>query len=79
MPESKTSNKLIELLAGYLGPHNARVAVKTFTTKAGYSPENLDVEHVDDVLEALKPMLNTLLGRGAAAGALARMREELKK
>ncbi|RME29975.1 MAG: hypothetical protein D6806_00725 [Deltaproteobacteria bacterium] len=79
MAESETSRRLIELLSSYLGPHNARVAVKTFCKKAGCTPENLGNEQVDSVLEALKPMMNTLLGKAAAAGALARIREELNK
>lgn len=50
-------------LAGYLGPHMARNAVKTFAVKAlGRPPEMLVRSDIEPLLRALKPMLRTLLG-----------------
>ncbi len=50
-------------LSGYLGPHMARNAVKTFATKAlGRPPEMLVRADAEPLLRALKPMLRTLLG-----------------
>ncbi len=47
----------------YLGPNTARTAVKTFSQKAlGLPPEALSTEQVKQLLEALRPMLKTLLG-----------------
>ncbi len=54
-------------LAPYLGPHTARVAVKTFTARGlGRVPETLSVEDVPALTQALRPMLRTLVGRARA-------------
>jgi non-ribosomal peptide synthetase component F len=51
-------------LARCLGPHTARVAVKTFAQRAlGLSAEALTVADVPALAQALKPMLRTLLGK----------------
>jgi hypothetical protein len=55
---------LAQQMAVYLGPHTARVAVKTFSLKAlGRGPETLTVGDVPAVTKALRPMLRTLVGR----------------
>jgi hypothetical protein len=55
---------LAQQMAVYLGPHTARVAVKTFSQKAlGRGPETLTVGDVPAVTGALRPMLRTLVGR----------------
>ncbi|HEU4532484.1 MAG TPA: hypothetical protein VFS00_00155, partial [Polyangiaceae bacterium] len=51
-------------MAVYLGPHTARVAVKTFSQRAlGRGPETLTARDVPAVTKALRPMLRTLVGR----------------
>ena len=51
-------------LSKLLGPHTARVAVKVFSQKAlGRGPESLTVADLPALTAALKPMLNTLVGR----------------
>lgn len=51
-------------LARCLGPHTARVAVKTFAQRVlGRSAEALTVADVPALAQALKPMLRTLLGK----------------
>ena len=59
---------LIELeLAAVLGPHTARNAVRTFAQRSvGRAPEALADSDGPAVVEALRPMLQTLLGRDAA-------------
>jgi hypothetical protein len=58
-------------LAGYLGPHMARNAVKTFSVKAlGRQPETLIHADIAPLLRALKPMLRTLLGAGQAEAVI---------
>lgn len=50
-------------LSRYLGPNTARTAVKTFSHKAtGLPPEALSTAQVKLLLDALRPMLKTLLG-----------------
>jgi hypothetical protein len=58
------ADKIAERLAIYLGPHTARVAVKTFTQKAlGRGPETLTIADIPKLNAALRPMLRTFVGR----------------
>lgn len=58
------AERIADRLATYLGPHTARVAVKTFTQKAlGRGPETLTLEDVPRLQDALRPMLRTFVGR----------------
>lgn len=65
MPGARSiADVLAQQMAVYLGPHTARVAVKTFSQKAlGRGPETLTVADVPAVTKALRPMLRTLVGR----------------
>jgi hypothetical protein len=50
-------------LALYLGPHTARSALRTFAGKElGITPEEVTVAQATKLLDALRPMLKTLLG-----------------
>lgn len=66
-------------LTPYLGPFNAKVAVKTFAGRAfdDLTPEELTLEHLPGLLEALRPMLNTLAGRAATEAVLERIAREV--
>ncbi len=65
-------------LSGYLGPFNAKVAVKTFSQRSlGVDQESLTVEHVPALLEALRPMLATLVGRASSEALLEQIRREV--
>ena len=58
------AERIAERLANYLGPHTARVAVKTFTLKAlGRGPDTLTLADVPRLQDALRPMLRTFVGR----------------
>lgn len=58
------ADALAKQMAAYLGPHTARVAVKTFSYRAlGRGPETLTLADVHELTEALRPMLRTLVGR----------------
>jgi hypothetical protein len=64
-------------LAEYLGPHTARVAIKTFSAKAGHSGADPSATAgVGALLEALRPMLRTLLGRERAEQLLEALEQE---
>jgi len=66
------------VLAVYLGPHTARNAVRTFSERAlGRGPETMTPDDVPRLLEALRPMLCTLLGSVQGQGVLERIRSEL--
>ncbi len=65
-------------LASYLGPHMARNAVKTFSTKAlGRPPEMLVQSDIEPLLRALKPMLRTLLGAQQAEAVIEHLTKEV--
>jgi len=50
-------------IAAFLGPHTARVAMKMYARRAvERAPEELTPADVVPVLEAMRPMLSTLLG-----------------
>jgi hypothetical protein len=77
-PSRRTPAEIIaEGLAGYLGPHMARNAVKTFSTKAlGRPPEMLVRSDIEPLLRALRPMLRTLLGALEADHVIAHLTKE---
>lgn len=61
------ADQVIEKLGEYLGPHTAKTAVKTFSKRAfGREPDTLTVDDVPTLLEALRPMLRTLVGEESA-------------
>ncbi|MCU1277859.1 MAG: uncharacterized protein JWM53_1405 [bacterium] len=79
MPRSSRSaaDIVAEGLAGYLGPHMARSAVKTFSVKAlGRPPEMLMRADIEPLLRALRPMLRTLLGALEADNVIAHLTKE---
>ncbi len=62
------ADRLIQQLETYLGPHTAKTAVKTFAKRSlSLSPDELHAEHVSVLLDAMQPMLRTLLGEKVAA------------
>ena len=78
MTKSKSPADIIANgLSGYLGPHMARSAVKTFSTKAlGRPPEMLVTSDIEPLLRALRPMLRTLLGASEADNVIANLTKE---
>jgi hypothetical protein len=78
MHKSKTPAEIVaEGLSGYLGPHMARSAVKTFSTRAlGRPPEMLVQADIEPLLRALRPMLRTLLGAHEADNVIAHLAKE---
>jgi hypothetical protein len=58
------SDRIAGRLSRYIGPHTARVAVKTFALRSlGRGPETLTLEDVVPMTHALRPMLRTLVGK----------------
>jgi hypothetical protein len=58
------ADRIAARLARYLGPHTARVAVKTFAQRGlGRGPETLTVSDIPAMTQALRPMLRTLVGK----------------
>lgn len=78
MTKAKTPADIVaQGLSGYLGPHMARTAVKTFAAKAlGRPPEMLVRADIEPLLRALRPMLRTLLGAHEADNVIAHLTKE---
>jgi hypothetical protein len=70
---------IAEALATHLGPSTARTAVRTFSTRAlGVPPHEVSLADAPRLLEALRPMLRTLLGAAPADDVLAGIRGTLR-
>ena len=73
------AGKLIESLSPYLGPFNAQVAVKTFSQKKlNLTPEQLTAKDLPALLDALRPMLKTLVGQDSAEKILKKILAEVR-
>ena len=78
-PPSPTAQQIANHLATYLGPHTARVAVKTFCLRAlNRGPEDLLPMDAPALLEALKPMLRAFVGRERCEAVIERIRKEVE-
>jgi serine/threonine-protein kinase len=63
-PGRSIADVVLRRLTGYLGPHTAKVALKTFAQKAtGRGPEMLTLADMPALQAALRPMLRTFIGR----------------
>jgi hypothetical protein len=75
LSQQPIATQVAEQLSPYLGPFNAKIAVKTFAQRAlQLSPEALTIEHLPVLLEALRPMLHTLVGRVSTEALLEKIR-----
>ena len=65
MPEPPIADAVISKLAIHLGPHVAKMALKSFAKKVGIaSHEQLTVAHLPGLLADIRPMLNVMIGKG---------------
>jgi hypothetical protein len=65
------AQQVAEHLSPYLGPFNAGVAVKTFAQRAlKQAADTVTLEQLPALLEALRPMLHTMVGRVSADALL---------
>lgn len=75
---SSIAEKVAAELAPYLGPFNAKVAVKTFAERSlDIRADALTIEHLPQLLDALRPMLNTFVGREAADALVGQIQRSL--
>jgi hypothetical protein len=69
---------LRDRLTVFVGPHTARNAIKTVSMRdLGVGPEHITVGQAVDLLAALRPMLNVLVGRASTQQILAQLAVEL--
>ncbi|HUR81903.1 MAG TPA: hypothetical protein VM733_14150 [Thermoanaerobaculia bacterium] len=65
-------------LATYIGQHTAPMAIKTFAKQAlGMTPEQLKTPDTTKLLDAMRPMLSTLLGKQQADEVATLIRRDL--
>jgi hypothetical protein len=77
-PEASIYDRITNRLAPYLGAFNAEVWVKVVAERElGVAPDDLTAADVENVLEGLRPSLNTFMGRAAAGELLAKIRGEV--
>ncbi len=75
MREPTPAQRVCAALEVHLGPNTARVAVRAFAERAlGVSPEAVTAEQLPALLDALRPMLRTLIGSAAADATLEPLR-----
>lgn len=66
-------------LAVYLGPHTAKSALKTFADKTlRMPPEQMNASEARQLVEALRPMLKTLVGAAQCERIVAQLAVELE-
>lgn len=65
-------------LAAYIGQHTAPMAIKTFAKQAlGTTPEQIRMADTPKLLDAMRPMLSTLIGKQRAEEVATLIRREL--
>jgi hypothetical protein len=75
----RPAEAIAQALAAHLGPGTARAAVRTFSRRAlGIGPHEVSLADAPRLLEALRPMLRTLLGAAPADEVLAGIRGHLR-
>jgi hypothetical protein len=62
---------VVKKLSVHLGPHVAKVAIRTFAQQAvALNPEQLTMADVPKLIEAMKPMLSVMIGRAPSGAVL---------
>ena len=70
---------VISRLTPHLGPHVARMAMKTSSQKAlGLAPEAANMTHVPKLIDAIRPMLNVMLGKDHAETIILEIQKDLR-
>jgi hypothetical protein len=65
-------------LSAYIGHHTAPMAIKTFAKQAlGVTPDQVHRANAGKLLDAMRPMLNTLLGKDHAEEVVKLIRRDL--
>ncbi len=77
-PTRPLAEIIAERLTAHLGPSTARTAVRTFSGRLGLRPDQVSPEDAPRLLEALRPMLRTLLGAEPADELLDGIRGDLR-
>jgi hypothetical protein len=62
-PTDDSVERIQRRLAQYVGPHTARLSLKTFAQKQfGQAPETLTAAQLPELVRALRPLVRSVLG-----------------
>jgi hypothetical protein len=70
---------ILDSIAVYLGPTAAQSAIAAGCRVIGRAPENVEVHDVPELLNALRPMLTTLLGGASCRILIRRIERDLTR
>lgn len=77
-PSRRAADVIREHLARYVGPFTAKNAVQLHAKQAlGIDADSVSAAQVAPLLEALAPLLRTLLGKQSADRVLEQLKQEL--
>jgi hypothetical protein len=66
------ADSVIAKLSVHLGPHVAKMAVRSFAKKAGIAgQEQLTAAHLPGLIADIRPMLNVMIGKGPSESVVA--------
>ncbi len=72
------AEQVVQELSPYLGPFNAKIAVRSFAQRVlNLTPEELTEQHLTALLTALEPMLRTMAGGPTTEKLLAQIKLEV--
>lgn len=75
---SSVSEQVASRLSPYIGSFNAQMWIRSVARRSlGVSTEELTVAHVKQLLEGLRPFLQTLMGRSTADDLLLQIGREV--
>lgn len=77
MSQRGAAELIADRLSAVLGPNTARVAVRTFSANLGLAAESVTRKEAPRLLEALRPVLKTLLGAAESDALLRSVASEL--
>ncbi len=79
MESKPVAEQVADHLMTWLGKHNAKNAVKMFSMRVLNRPaEELSIEDLPDLINALRPMLRTLIGEESTEVVLEGVKEKVK-
>jgi hypothetical protein len=66
------ADTIIAKLAVHLGPHVARMAIKSFARKVAVpDQQQLTAAHIPDLIHDIRPMLNVMIGKAPSEAVVA--------
>lgn len=72
MAETLIADAVVAKLSVHLGPHVAKMAIRSFAKKVGVpGQDRLTVDHLPALIDEIRPMLNVMIGKGPAQAVVA--------